>query len=55
VTYKTGTEMDDCISGHLILTTRDYSAIADVHTLQYTVTHTLGFSVFISRILATNL
>jgi hypothetical protein len=36
-------------------TTANYSAIADLHTLQSTVTHALGFSVFTSRILATNL
>jgi hypothetical protein len=36
-------------------TTSNYSAIADVHTLQVTVTHALGFSGFISRILATDL
>jgi hypothetical protein len=31
-----------------------YSAIADLHTSEFTVTHTLGFSVFTSRILATD-
>jgi hypothetical protein len=39
-------------------TTRDYrhySAVADLRTLQFTVTHALGFSVFTSRILATDL
>jgi hypothetical protein len=39
-------------------TTRDYrqySAIADLHTLQFTATHALGFTVFTSRILATDL
>jgi hypothetical protein len=36
-------------------TTGNYSAIADLHTLQFTVTHTLEFSAFISRILATDL
>jgi hypothetical protein len=30
-------------------------AMADLHTLQFTVTHTLLFSVFIGRILATDL
>jgi hypothetical protein len=38
-------------------TTRNYkkcSSIADLHTLQFTVTHTLRFSVFTSRILATD-
>jgi hypothetical protein len=34
---------------------RQYIAIADVHTLQFTVTRALGFSVFTSRILATDL
>jgi hypothetical protein len=36
-------------------TTGSYSAIADLHTLQFTVTRALGFSVFTSRILATDL
>jgi hypothetical protein len=36
-------------------TTGNYSAIADLHTLQFTVTHALGFSIFTSRILATDL
>jgi hypothetical protein len=36
--------------------TGNYSAIAVLHTLKFTVTHyTLGFSVFTSRILATDL
>jgi hypothetical protein len=30
-------------------------AIADLHTLEFTVTHALEFSVFTSRILATDL
>jgi hypothetical protein len=50
--------LDDCTYWHLIHTARDYrqySAIADLHTLQFTVTHALGFSVFISRVLATDL
>jgi hypothetical protein len=33
---------------------RQYSAIADLHTLQFTVTHALGFSVFTSHNLATD-
>jgi hypothetical protein len=40
-----------------IHTTRDYtqySAVDDLHNLQFTVTHTLAFSVFTSRILATD-
>jgi hypothetical protein len=36
-------------------TTGIYSAIADLQTLQFISTHTLGFSVFTSRILATDL
>jgi hypothetical protein len=36
-------------------TTRNYSAVADLHTLQSTVSHTLVFSVFTSLILATDL
>jgi hypothetical protein len=32
-----------------------YSAIADLHTLQFTVAHALGFSVSTSRLLATDL
>jgi hypothetical protein len=31
------------------------TAIADLHTFQFTVAHALGFSVFINRLLATNL
>jgi hypothetical protein len=34
---------------------RSYSAIADLHTLQFTVTHALVFSVFTSHILTTDL
>jgi hypothetical protein len=34
---------------------RQHSAIADLHTFQFTVTHALGFSVFTSRILETDL
>jgi hypothetical protein len=36
-------------------TYRQYCDIADLHTLQFTVTHALGFSISISRILATDL
>jgi hypothetical protein len=32
-----------------------YSAIADLHNLQFTVAHALGFSVSSSRLLATDL
>jgi hypothetical protein len=31
-----------------------YSAIADLHTLQFTAAHALGFSAFTSRLLATD-
>jgi hypothetical protein len=57
-TYKTGSGLDDWIYWHLIHTTRDYmqySAIVDLHPLQFTLTHALEFSVFTSRILATDL
>jgi hypothetical protein len=36
-------------------TTGNYSDIAILHTTQFTVAHALGFSVFTSRILATDL
>jgi hypothetical protein len=59
VTYKTGFGLDNWIYWplyiHMIRNYRQYSAIADLHTLQFTVTYALGFSVFISRILATDL
>jgi hypothetical protein len=35
-------------------TTGSYIAIADLRTLQFTVTHTLGFSVFTGRFLVTD-
>jgi hypothetical protein len=57
-TYKTGFGLDDWIYWTLYIHTtqdyRQYSAIADLHTLQFTVIHALGFSVFTSRILATD-
>jgi hypothetical protein len=40
---------------HTILYYWQYSAIADLQNLQFTVTQALGFSVFTSRILATDL
>jgi hypothetical protein len=58
VTYKTSSGLDDWIYCHLIHITRDYtqySAIAILHTLQFTVANALGFSVFTSRIQATDL
>jgi hypothetical protein len=42
---------------HLIYTTRNYgqySTIADLHTFLFTVTYTVWFSVFTSRIMATD-
>jgi hypothetical protein len=37
------------------LITLTYNAIADLHTFQSTVAHALGFPVFTSRLLATDL
>jgi hypothetical protein len=36
-------------------TTGNYSDVADLHTLQFTVPYEPGFSVFLSRILTTDL
>jgi hypothetical protein len=36
----------------LSLNYTQYSAIADLHNLEFTVTHALGFSVFTRRVLA---
>jgi hypothetical protein len=66
VTLITGSTSDDWIYWHFgynlslitINTTRTYkpySAIADLHTFQFTVVHSLRFSVFTSRLLATDL
>jgi hypothetical protein len=58
VIYKTGSGLDDWIYWHMIHSTRDYrqySAIANLHTLHFTVMHALGFSIFTSRIPATGL
>jgi hypothetical protein len=38
-----------------MLSYNQYSAIADLHNLQFTVTHALGFSVFTSCNLVTEL
>jgi hypothetical protein len=58
VTYKVGFEFDDWIYWTLYIhTTRDYrqySVIANLRTLKFIVAHALGFSVFTSRILATD-
>jgi hypothetical protein len=53
-----GDRMDDCIYYQLIRSTRtykQYSSIAGLHNLQFTITQALWFSVFTSRILATEL
>jgi hypothetical protein len=53
-----GSGLDDSIYQHLIHTSRtykEYSAIADLYNLQFNVKHALGFSVFISRTLVTEL
>jgi hypothetical protein len=59
VTYKTGFVLDDFFIAPYTFTqletTGNYRAIAILHTFQFTVTHALGFSVFTSRILATDL
>jgi hypothetical protein len=39
----------------ILLITLKYSAIADLHTFQFTVAHALGFSIFTDRLLATDL
>jgi hypothetical protein len=38
-----------------LATTGNYSATAELHSLQFTVIHAIGFTVFTSRILATDL
>jgi hypothetical protein len=57
--YKMGSGVDDFGCTDTLFTqlgtTGNYSTIADIHTLQFTVTHALGFSVFTIRILATDL
>jgi hypothetical protein len=49
VTYKTRFGLDDWKDY------RQYGAVVDLHTLQFTLTHALGFSVFTSLILATDI
>jgi hypothetical protein len=44
----------DCVYTPL-RTTINYSAISDLRTLEFAVTYALGFSVFTSPILATDL
>jgi hypothetical protein len=59
VTIMTGSSSDDWILLGLLLQILliilNYSAIADAHNLQFTAGHALGFSVFTSRLLATDL
>jgi hypothetical protein len=62
VTNKTGSSSDECIYYNfqlqpllITLTYRQYSAIAHLHHLQITVAHAVGFFVFTSRFLATDL
>jgi hypothetical protein len=59
VTYRRVSGSDDWIYCTLYIHTirdyRQYSAIAVLHTFQFTVAHALEFSVFTSRILATDL
>jgi hypothetical protein len=58
VTYERGSGLDDwiyCTLYTVLGTTGSYSAIAILHTFQFTVTHALGFLAFSSRILATAL
>jgi hypothetical protein len=59
VTYKMGFGLDDWIYRtfyiHIVRDHRQYRAIAILHTFQFTVARALGFSIFTSRILATDL
>jgi hypothetical protein len=59
VNYKMSFGLDDWIYCTLYMHTvrdyRQYSAIADLHNLQFTAAHALGFLVFTSRIQATDL
>jgi hypothetical protein len=42
-------------SDKISLSCNQYSAIADLHTFQFTVAHALGFLFYTSRLLATDL
>jgi hypothetical protein len=58
VTKITGSRSDDWIYNISVTSSLNhtyYSAIADLHTFQSTVAHSLGFPVFTSRLLATDL
>jgi hypothetical protein len=48
VTYKRGSGLDDGFIAPYIHTTWEYSAIAILHTIQFTGIHTLEFSVFLA-------
>jgi hypothetical protein len=58
MTNVTGSSSDDWIYWHLVtifLNYKQYSAITDLHTFQFTAAHALGFSIFTSRLLAMDL
>jgi hypothetical protein len=58
MTYKIGFGLDDWINCTLYIHNSGLQAIqhcVDLHNLQFTVAHALGFSVFTSRILAVDL
>jgi hypothetical protein len=59
MTKMTGSSSDDWILLVLwlevLLLTLSYNSVAILHTLQFTVAHTLGFSVSTSRLLAVDL
>jgi hypothetical protein len=54
VTYKKGFGLVDWIIAPYTFTQLE-SAIVDLHSLQFTVAHALGFSVFTGHILAADL
>jgi hypothetical protein len=57
--YRQAFGVDDCIYctlyTHTVRDYKQYSAIADLHTSQFTITHALGLSGFVNRILAMDL
>jgi hypothetical protein len=65
VTYKTSFGLDYRIyctlyiqlltTGNTLRNYRQYSVVVILHTIKFTVTHALRFSVFTSRVLATDL
>jgi hypothetical protein len=44
----------DTLYNHTTHTYKKYSAVADLHTFQFTVAHALGLSVSTSRVMATD-